>query len=76
MSRITNDTDTIQQVFSFGLVSVISGVMLIVWIGISMFQASVVYALLSLSVVPIMMMTANSGVATSLPPCLTKKLSP
>ena len=54
MSRITNDTDTIQQVFSFGLMSVISGAMLIVWIGFSMFQASVVYALLSLSVVPIM----------------------
>jgi ATP-binding cassette subfamily B protein len=54
MSRITNDTDTIQQVFSFGLVSVISGGMLIVWIGISMFQGSVVYALVSLSVVPLM----------------------
>ncbi|MFC1922433.1 ABC transporter ATP-binding protein [Chloroflexota bacterium] len=54
MSRITNDTDTIQQVFSFGLVSVISGGMLIVWIGISMFQESVVYALVSLSVVPFM----------------------
>lgn len=54
MSRITNDTDTIQQVFSFGLVSVISGGMLIVWIGISMFQGSVVYALVSLSVVPFM----------------------
>jgi ATP-binding cassette subfamily B protein len=34
--------------------SVISGAMLIIWIGFSMFQASVVYALLSLSVVPIM----------------------
>lgn len=54
MSRITNDTDTIQQVFSFGLVSVVSGGMLIVWIGISMFQESVVYALVSLSVVPFM----------------------
>jgi ATP-binding cassette subfamily B protein len=57
MSRITNDTDTIQQVFSFGLVSVISGGMLIVWIGISMFQGSVVYALVSLSVVPFMIIT-------------------
>jgi ATP-binding cassette subfamily B protein len=54
MSRITNDTDTIQQVFNFALVSVISGIMLIVWIGFSMFQESVVYALVSLSVVPIM----------------------
>jgi len=54
MSRITNDTDTIQQVFNFGLVSVISGGLLIVWIGFSMFQESVVYALVSLSVVPFM----------------------
>ena len=54
MSRITNDTDTIQQVFNFALVSVISGIMLIVWIGFSMFQESIVYALVSLSVVPIM----------------------
>ena len=54
MSRITNDTDTIQQVFTFGLVNVISGVLLIVWIGSSMFQESFVYALVSLAVVPIM----------------------
>ena len=54
MSRITNDSDTIQQVFNFALVSVISGALLIVWIGFSMFQVSVVYALVSLSVVPIM----------------------
>jgi ATP-binding cassette subfamily B protein len=54
MSRITNDTDTIQQVFNFALVSVISGVLLIVWTGIAMFQASFVYALVSLAVVPIM----------------------
>jgi ATP-binding cassette subfamily B multidrug efflux pump len=54
MSRITNDTDTIQQVFNFALVNVISGGLLIVWIGVSMFQASFVYALISLAVVPIM----------------------
>jgi ATP-binding cassette subfamily B protein len=54
MSRITNDTDTIQQVFNFGLISVISGMLLIVWIAISMFQASVAYALVSLAIVPFM----------------------
>ena len=54
MSRITNDTDTIQQVFSFGLFSVLSGALLIVWVGYSMVQASVVYALVSLSVLPFM----------------------
>ena len=32
MSRITNDTDTIQQVVSFALVSVASGILLLVWI--------------------------------------------
>jgi ATP-binding cassette subfamily B protein len=53
MSRITNDTDTIQQVLNFGLISVLSGVLLIVWIGFSMFQASVAYALVSLAIVPL-----------------------
>ena len=33
MSRITNDMDTIQQAISFVLVSVLSGALLIVWIG-------------------------------------------
>ncbi len=56
MSRITNDTDTIQQVFNFGLIGVLSGALLIVWIGYSMFQVSVMYALISLSVVPIMIL--------------------
>ncbi len=54
MSRITNDTDTIQQVFNFGLISVVSGILLIVWIGFSMFQASVAYALVSFAIVPFM----------------------
>ncbi len=57
MSRITNDTDTIQQVFNFGLVGVISSALLVVWVVISMFQASVVYALVSLSVLPFMIIT-------------------
>jgi ATP-binding cassette, subfamily B, multidrug efflux pump len=54
MSRVTSDTDTIQQVFSQGLLQVISGVLLMVWIIVRMFQHNVAYALLSLSVVPIM----------------------
>jgi ATP-binding cassette subfamily B multidrug efflux pump len=57
MSRITNDTDTIQQVFNFGLVSVISSALLVVWVVVSMFQESVVYALVSLSVLPFMIIT-------------------
>lgn len=54
MSRVTSDTDTIAQVFTFALLSVISGVLLIVWIVIKMLEANVTYALLSLSVIPIM----------------------
>lgn len=54
MSRLTSDTDTIQQVLSFALVSVVSGALLMVWIAIRMLQTSLPYALLSLAVVPFM----------------------
>ena len=54
MSRITNDTDTIQQALSFALINVLSGALLIVWVANNMLAKSVAYALLSLSVVPIM----------------------
>ncbi len=54
MSRITSDTDTIQQVLGFALLNVISGALLMVWIGIKMLQTNVPYALLSMSVVPFM----------------------
>ncbi len=54
MSRITNDTQTIQQVFGFALLSVISGALLMVWIAVKMLQTNVPYALISLAVVPIM----------------------
>src|SRR4051812_24037348 len=54
MSRITNDVDTIQQVLSFALVSVVQGVLLIVWIGFEMLRLNAVYALLALVVVPFM----------------------
>lgn len=55
MSRVTSDTDTIQQVFAFGLVSVLSGVLLIVWIGYEMLRENLVYGLISLAVVPVML---------------------
>ena len=54
MSRVTNDMDTIQQVFSFGLVSVVSAVLLMVWIAVVMLQTNLAYGLVSLSVVPFM----------------------
>ena len=54
MSRITNDTDTIQQVVSFALVSVASGILLLVWIAINMLTQSLPFALLSMAVTPLM----------------------
>jgi ATP-binding cassette subfamily B protein len=55
MSRTTSDADTIEQVFNFALLSVISGVLLIVWTIIKMLQANVPYALISLTVIPAML---------------------
>ena len=54
MSRITNDSDTIQQVVGFALVQVLSSVVLILWIIWQMLVLNWVYALISLSVVPLM----------------------
>ncbi|MBC8097809.1 MAG: ABC transporter ATP-binding protein, partial [Armatimonadetes bacterium] len=53
MSRVTNDTDTINQAFSFALINLFTGFMLIGWVMILMLQANVPYALLSLTVVPL-----------------------
>jgi ATP-binding cassette, subfamily B, multidrug efflux pump len=55
MSRVTSDSDTIGQVFAFGLNLVLSGVILLVWIMIEMFNTNVPYALVSLLVVPVML---------------------
>ena len=54
MSRITNDADTIQQAIGFPLVSVVQGSLLVVWIAYDMLNDSPIYALLSLSIVPVM----------------------
>lgn len=59
MSRITNDTDTIQQALSFVIVNVFSGALLIVWIAYSMLARSVPFALLSLIMVPAMVFATN-----------------
>jgi ATP-binding cassette subfamily B protein len=53
MSRITNDSETIGQAFNFALINVVSGVLLIVWIGYSMLSKSLAYGLISLSIVPL-----------------------
>lgn len=52
MSRVTNDTDTINQAFSFALLNLFLGFMSIGWVLIVMLQANVPYTLLSLTVVP------------------------
>jgi ATP-binding cassette subfamily B protein len=54
MSRITNDTSAIEQAFSFALVNVFSGVLLLVWVAYNMVTANLPFALLSLSVAPVM----------------------
>ncbi len=57
MSRITNDSDTIDQAFSFALLNVISGALLMIGIIVTMLVTNVPYALLSLSMVPFMIVT-------------------
>ena len=55
MSRITSDTDAIQQAFSFALLQVISGVLLLGWIMIRMLETNLPYAMFSLLIVPVML---------------------
>ncbi|MBW8012276.1 MAG: ABC transporter ATP-binding protein [Chloroflexi bacterium] len=55
MSRVTNDADTIQQGMTFALVQVLSGGVLIIWVANNMLRASVPYALVALSIVPVML---------------------
>jgi ATP-binding cassette, subfamily B, multidrug efflux pump len=59
MSRITNDMDTIQQALSFALVNVTSGALLLVWLAFNMLTTNWGYALISLTVVPIMIVVTN-----------------
>ncbi len=54
MSRITNDSETINQALGFALVQVLSGLLLIVWVAYTMFTENFAYALISLLVVPFM----------------------
>jgi ATP-binding cassette subfamily B multidrug efflux pump len=54
MSRITNDTSAIEQAFSFALVNVFSGILSLVWISYNMVTANLPFALLSLTVAPVM----------------------
>ncbi len=56
MSRITNDTTAIEQAFSFALVSVLSGILLLVWVAYKMLATNVPFALLSLVIAPFMLL--------------------
>ncbi len=54
MSRLTNDTDTLQQAFAFVLVQVMRGVFLLAWLIYAMFTRNWTFALLSIIPVPFM----------------------
>jgi ATP-binding cassette, subfamily B, multidrug efflux pump len=54
MSRITNDSETIQQALSFALINVLSGTLLLTWVAWSMLVRSPAFALLSLAMLPVM----------------------
>jgi ATP-binding cassette subfamily B protein len=54
MSRITNDSETIQQAISFALINVLGGILLLVWLAYTMLARSLALGLLSLAVVPVM----------------------
>ena len=56
MSRIVNDMDTLQQAVNFVLVNLISGVVMILWIGVKMFSYNWGYALISMLVTPFMIL--------------------
>lgn len=54
MSRVTNDIDTIAQVMGFGLINVLQGTLLILFIMYKMLSKSVPFALISLVMLPFM----------------------
>lgn len=59
MSRITNDTSAIEQTFSFALVQVFSGILLLGWTAYNMIMKSVPFAILSLLIAPIMLFVTS-----------------
>ncbi len=59
MSRITNDTTAIEQGFSFALVNVLSGILLLGWVSYNMLSANLPFGLLALSVSPLMFLATR-----------------
>jgi ATP-binding cassette subfamily B protein len=56
MSRITNDTDTLQQALSFVLVQVVRGILIIGWLVFAMLRRNVPFALITMTTVPLMVL--------------------
>ena len=56
MSRLTNDTDTLQQAISFALVQVVRGTLMILWLVFVMFRRNMPFALISMITVPFMVL--------------------
>ena len=56
MSRLTNDTDTLQQAISFALIQVVRGALMIIWLVFVMFRRNVPFALISMITVPFMVL--------------------
>ncbi|HRE28873.1 MAG TPA: ABC transporter ATP-binding protein [Anaerolineales bacterium] len=54
MGRITNDSSAIEQAFGFAIINVFSGALLLIWTAYNMLVKSVPFALLSMSVLPLM----------------------
>lgn len=54
MSRFTNDTDTLQQVVGFGLVSVLQSFLQIIMVVFTMFRLNIPFAFISLITLPLM----------------------
>ena len=59
MSRFTNDSDTLQQVIGFGLVSVLQGALQIVWTVWVMVRLDAPFALISLITLPLMFLATR-----------------
>jgi ATP-binding cassette, subfamily B, multidrug efflux pump len=57
MSRVTNDIDTVQQMFNFALLNVVRGIFIIGAVVAAMLAANLPYAVISLLIVPIMLVT-------------------
>jgi ATP-binding cassette subfamily B protein len=59
MSRITNDADTIQQVFGFPVIALVQGILFIIGVTVAMLSTSPVYAIISLLVTPLMFLATS-----------------